>query len=73
LKVVRAVCGEVVGLFVADWVQSAVIVLILAAGWFTLRRFGPATLVPLVALLAGQMVWFARAEARRLAAGAGRK
>jgi len=71
LKVVRAALAEVVGLFVADWVQSTVIVLILAAGWFAFRRLGAVTLVPLVALLAGQMVWFARAEARRLGVATG--
>lgn len=68
MKFARSAISEVVGLFVADWVQSAVIVAILAAGWFAVSRLGPAALAGLVLLLAGQMVWFARAEARRAAA-----
>jgi hypothetical protein len=68
MKLARAAIREVIGLFVADWVQSAVIVAILAVGWLAFRRVGGAILLLLVVLLAGQMVWFARAEARRLAA-----
>lgn len=63
----RSAISELVGLFVADWVQSAVIVGILAAGWFAVSRIGAAALVAVVLLLAGQMVWFARSEARRSA------
>src|SRR5438093_8513718 len=63
----RAAAARVFGLFVGDWLQSAVVLVIIAAGWFTVSRFGPAALVVLVALLAGQLVWFARAEARRTA------
>jgi len=62
----RAAWSEVVGLFVADWVQSGVIVVILAAGWLLVSRVGTRALVVLVLLLAAQLVWFARAEARRL-------
>jgi hypothetical protein len=65
MRFARAAVSEVVGLFVADWVQSAVIVAILAAAWFAVSRLGAAALAGLVLLLAGQMVWFARAEARR--------
>jgi hypothetical protein len=61
----RAAVQQVVGLFVGDWLQSAVIVVILAAGWYAVSRFGAPALVLLVFLLAGQMIWFARAEARR--------
>jgi hypothetical protein len=61
----RAAASEVVGLFVGDWVQSATIVVILAAGWFAVSHLGAWALVPLVLLLAGQVVWFANAEARR--------
>lgn len=68
MKFLSAALTQVIGLFVADWVQSAVIVVILAAGWLAFGRVGSATLVFLVLLLAGQLVWFARAEARRLAA-----
>ena len=65
MRFARSAISEVVGLFVADWVQSAVIVAILAAGWFAVSRLGAAALAGLVLLLAGQMVWFARSEARR--------
>ena len=67
MRFVRSALSEVVGLFVADWVQSAVIVAILAAGWFAVNRVGAAALAGLVLLLAAQMVWFARAESRRAA------
>jgi len=65
MKFARSAISEVIGLFVADWVQSAVIVAILVAAWFAVPRLGAGTLAGLVLLLAGQMVWFARAEARR--------
>ncbi len=68
MRFARSAISEVVGLFVADWVQSAVIVAILAAAWFAVSRLGVAALVGLVLLLAGQMIWFARAEARRASA-----
>jgi hypothetical protein len=68
VRFARSAISEVVGLFVADWVQSAVIVAILGAGWFAVSRLGAAALAGIVLLLAGQMVWFARAEARRSAA-----
>jgi hypothetical protein len=61
----RAAVRAVVGLFVSDWVQSAVIVAILALGWLAVSRVTPWALVGVVLLLAGQLVWFARAEARR--------
>ena len=65
MKFLRAAGREVVGLFVGDWLQSGVVVVILAAGWFALSRLGAPALVLLVLLLAGQLVWFARAEANR--------
>jgi hypothetical protein len=37
---------------------------IIGAGWFAVTRFGAPALVVMVALLAGQLVWFARAEGR---------
>ena len=65
MKFLRAAGTEVLGLFVADWIQTAVIVLILAGGWIAVTMIGAWALVPLVLLLAGQLVWFARAEALR--------
>jgi hypothetical protein len=65
MRFLRATVSELVGLFVGDWVQSAVVIAILAVGWFAMSRLGTWALVPLVLLLAGQLVWFARAEAQR--------
>jgi hypothetical protein len=65
MKVLRSAGQAVLGLFVGDWVQSAVVLLIIAAGWLLVSRLGAPALVLLVLLLAGQVVWFARAEARR--------
>jgi len=60
----RAAARQVIGLFVGDWLQSAIVLVIVAAGWFGVTRFGRPALIVLVALLAGQLVWFARAEGR---------
>jgi len=65
MKFLQAAAKELIGLFVGDWVQSAIIVVILAIGWFAVSRLGVLALIPLVLLLAGQLVWFARAEALR--------
>jgi hypothetical protein len=65
MNFLRAAGGELIGLFVGDWLQRAVIVVILAIGWFAVSRLGAWALIPLVVLLAGQLVWFARAEALR--------
>ena len=68
MKFLRSAGAELIGLFVADWVQTAVIVAILGAGWYAiagLRASPIPVLVALVALLAGQMVWFTFSEARR--------
>ena len=65
MRFLRSAGAEVVGLFVSDWLQSGVVVVILAAGWFAVSRLGLPALVLLVVLLAGQLVWFTRAEARR--------
>jgi hypothetical protein len=65
MNFLRAALREVVGLFVGDWLQSIVIVVILAAGWFAFPKLGTPAVLLLVLLLAAQMVWFARAEARR--------
>lgn len=65
MKFLRSAASEVIGLFVGDWLQSAVVVVILAIGWLAVSRLGAWALIPLVLLLAGQVVWFARAEALR--------
>jgi hypothetical protein len=61
----RAAVKRVVGLFVGDWVQTAVVLVIIATAWLAYARLGPVALVLLVVLLAGQLVLFARAEAKR--------
>ena len=68
MKFIRSAGAELIGLFVADWVQTAVIIAILAAGWYAiagLRASPLPVLVALVLLLAAQMVWFTFSEARR--------
>ena len=65
MSFLRSAARRVVGLVVGDWLQSAVVVVILAAGWLAVSRFGGTALILLVALLAGQLVWFARADAVR--------
>jgi hypothetical protein len=58
----------VIGLFVSDWVQTVVILAIVAAGWIAisvLQVMPLAVLIALVLLLAAQHIWFALAEARR--------
>ena len=67
MSFLRAAAARVFGLFVGDWLQSAVVLVIIAAGWFAVSHFGGAALVVLVVLLAGQLVWFARAEGGRTA------
>jgi len=63
----RGAAARVIGLFVGDWLQSAVVVVIIAVGWFAVSRLGAPALVVLVLLLAGQLVWSARAQAMRSA------
>lgn len=65
MRFLKAAASEVIGLFVGDWLQSIVVVVILAAGWFAFPRFGVMALFLLVLLLAAQVVWFARQEAKR--------
>lgn len=68
MRLLRSAASEVIGLFVSDWVQTVVILAIVAAGWLAISvlHITPlAVLVALVVLLAAQHVWFALAEARR--------
>jgi hypothetical protein len=67
MNLVRSAAQRVLGLFVGDWLQSLVVLAIIVAGYFAVSRFGMPALVVLVLLLAGQLVWFARAEARKTA------
>lgn len=65
MNFLRAALKEVVSLFVSDWLQVAIVLVILGLGWLAVAKLGTLALVALVLLLAVQMVWFARAEARR--------
>ena len=68
MSFLRSAAREVIGLFVSDWVQTVVILAIVAAGWLAIAilHITPlAVLVALVLLLAAQHIWFALAEARR--------
>jgi hypothetical protein len=68
VRFLRGAGSELIGLFVADWLQTAVIVAILGTGWYAIAglHLSPrAVLVALVLLLAAQLVWFTRAEAAR--------
>ena len=65
MKFARAAVDTVVGLFVSDWTQSAVVLAIIAIGWYSVSRWGPVALVVFVLLIATQLVWFARADGLR--------
>jgi hypothetical protein len=68
VRFIRSAASEIIGLFVSDWVQTVVIIAIVAVCWYAISglRISPIpVLVGLVLLLAGQHVWFALAEARR--------
>ena len=65
MRFLGAAVKEVIGLFISDWLQTAVVIVILIAGWFSFTRFGAPALAVLVLLLAAQLVWFANAAARR--------
>jgi hypothetical protein len=61
-----AALGEIAGLFVADWVQAGVTVVLLT-GVYLLSRASAGLLagVCLAAALALQLIWFTSADARR--------
>jgi hypothetical protein len=69
VRFLSSAAREVIGLFVSDWVQTLVILVIVAAGWFAISVLNITALpllVALVLLLAAQHIWFALAEARRV-------
>jgi len=65
VNILRAAARRVLGLFVGDWLQSVIVLAIIAAGYFAVSRYGMPALVLMVLLLAGQLVWFAQAEGRK--------
>jgi hypothetical protein len=68
MKFLRAAVSEVVGLFVGDWTQTIVSIVILAVGWFVIGRLHLNGLGFVVAFaLAAQLVVATRLEASRRA------
>ena len=66
MKFIRAAASEVVGLFVGDWAQTLVSIVILALGWFVLSRVHVAGLgFVIVVALAGQLIYATMLEARQ--------
>lgn len=66
MRFLKSALAEVVGLFVGDWFQTGISVVILAAGWLALPRLHVAGLAFAIALaLAVQLVLATSAEARR--------
>jgi hypothetical protein len=65
MSCLRSAVRQVVGLFVTDWLQSAIVVVIIAGAWLAVSRLGMAAVAVFVGLLAFQLVWFAVAAARR--------
>lgn len=66
MSFLRSAVSEVIGLFVGDWFQSAVTVVILALAWLALARFHVAGLAFVLAVaLAIQLILATAAEARR--------
>jgi hypothetical protein len=68
MKFLKAAASEVIGLFVGDWTQTIVSIVILAAGWFVIGRLHQSGLGFIVAFaLAAQLVVATRLEASRRA------
>jgi len=68
MKFLKAAASEVIGLFVGDWTQTIVSIVILAAGWLVVSRIHQIGIGFIVAVaLAAQLVIATRLEARRRA------
>ena len=68
MRFIRSAGSELIALFVADWLQTAVIIAILGVGWYAIAGLHAVplfALVGMVLLLAAQLVWFALLEGRR--------
>ncbi len=66
MKAVRAVADEIIGLFVADWSQTAITLAIIVVAWFLIPRLHLAAIAfALAAALAVQLIFATIAEARR--------
>jgi hypothetical protein len=70
MRFLRAAAAEVVGLFVGDWAQTLVSIVILALGWLVLSRVHVEGLAFVVVMgLAAQLVYATTLEARRARSG----
>jgi hypothetical protein len=68
MSFLRAAVAEVIGLFVADWAQTAVSVGMLGIGWFLLSRVHANGIGFVIAVaLAAQLVYATTLEARQRA------
>lgn len=68
MRFLRSAASEVIGLFVGEWSQTIITVVILAAAWFMLGRVHLAGLPYAVALaLAVQLIYATTVEGRRRA------
>jgi hypothetical protein len=68
MRFLRAAGAEVLGLFVGDWAQTLVSIVILALGWFLLSHFNISGLGFVVAFaLAVQLIYATTSEARERA------
>jgi hypothetical protein len=66
VRYVRAAVNEVVGLFVSDWTQALITVVILGLGWLAIARLHLVVLAfALAVALAAQLIFSTGAEARR--------
>ncbi|MEP7104293.1 MAG: hypothetical protein ABI838_00415 [Chloroflexota bacterium] len=70
MSALRAAGGQLVGMFVTDWRQTVVIVLILAGSWaLVAATHSPLAGAAMLVLLGAQLVYFTMAEARRRSRG----
>jgi hypothetical protein len=65
VRVLRAILGELLGLFVADWTQTGITVGLLVAAWLISRTSSAAAALLLVAGIVVQLVVSSVADARR--------
>jgi hypothetical protein len=66
VRALRAAAAQLAGMFVTDWRQTVVILLILAGGWaLAADTHSPLAGGVMLLLLGAQLVYFTIAEARR--------
>ena len=66
MRALRAAGGQLLGMFVTDWRQTVVIILILAGSWaLAAATHSPLAGAAMLLPLGAQLVYFTLAEARR--------